>query len=565
MSQKKSNKNSNGYVPTGRTTKSGLHIFRKNGDEYIQKVDGYLFKTIKSNGKTYLQPTGNHKPVRYNQEQIEKPKNKPKSRLRKSAKEFKPKSEAIGVSQIPNKTVVPQQGYPQFLYQPGYDQSQYHQGYPQIYPHFSPQPGYPQIYPHFSHQPGYFHFQQQNNPKDKVKNSRKDRATRRNKQVAKRNIYISQQKKSGKDRATRRNKQVSKRNIYKPQQKKSGKDRATRRNKQVAKRNIYIAQQKKSGKDSNSTNVKQPIPSRQQHRGTIGRKQHRRTVWLPTSKKNNEGPKSYEQIIELLEKKIDYLNSQKKSIQMVRFERIFESILEEIIQSKNNKIKIVHQNIKANQSEDHPIHAPCIRRGVSNNVEKNIMDSLNNKYNFKWMDKSNFYLIIPKSLISLGEPDITDIHFSCFVSTNDNFNRICHSIGGQFRKCHMTFNYNGYNYHYGYEENRPHLGKHWWSNSGRSPHYELSDTIITKAQDEFNNFLGDIESHRKEAQISFLRKLLSNLKPANIYSTTNFPSLGGFTKRTSQFIHIPNYGKRKIRYQKNGRPYVIVNKKKLKL
>ena len=33
----------------------------------------------------------------------------------------------------------------------------------------------------------------------------------------------------------------------------------------------------------------------------------------------------------------------------------------------------------------------------------------------------------------------------------------------------------------------------------------------------------------------------------------------------SQFIHIPNYGKRKVRYQKNGRPYVIVNKKKLKL
>ena len=34
---------------------------------------------------------------------------------------------------------------------------------------------------------------------------------------------------------------------------------------------------------------------------------------------------------------------------------------------------------------------------------------------------------------------------------------------------------------------------------------------------------------------------------------------------SSQFIHIPNYGKRKVRYQKNGRPYVIVNKKKLKL
>ena len=33
----------------------------------------------------------------------------------------------------------------------------------------------------------------------------------------------------------------------------------------------------------------------------------------------------------------------------------------------------------------------------------------------------------------------------------------------------------------------------------------------------------------------------------------------------SQFIHIPNHGKRKVRYQKNGRAYVIVNKKKLKL
>lgn len=36
-------------------------------------------------------------------------------------------------------------------------------------------------------------------------------------------------------------------------------------------------------------------------------------------------------------------------------------------------------------------------------------------------------------------------------------------------------------------------------------------------------------------------------------------------KGGSQFIHIPNYGKRKLRYQKNGRVYVIVNGKKLKL
>ena len=33
----------------------------------------------------------------------------------------------------------------------------------------------------------------------------------------------------------------------------------------------------------------------------------------------------------------------------------------------------------------------------------------------------------------------------------------------------------------------------------------------------------------------------------------------------TNFIHIPNYGKRKVRYQKNGRAYVIVKGKKLKL
>ena len=33
----------------------------------------------------------------------------------------------------------------------------------------------------------------------------------------------------------------------------------------------------------------------------------------------------------------------------------------------------------------------------------------------------------------------------------------------------------------------------------------------------------------------------------------------------SQFIHVPNYGKRKVRYQKNGRAYVIVKGNKIKL
>ena len=33
----------------------------------------------------------------------------------------------------------------------------------------------------------------------------------------------------------------------------------------------------------------------------------------------------------------------------------------------------------------------------------------------------------------------------------------------------------------------------------------------------------------------------------------------------SQFINVPKYGKRKVRYQKNGRAYVIVKGKKIKL
>ena len=38
-----------------------------------------------------------------------------------------------------------------------------------------------------------------------------------------------------------------------------------------------------------------------------------------------------------------------------------------------------------------------------------------------------------------------------------------------------------------------------------------------------------------------------------------------FNMGGSQFIHVPNHGKRKVRYQKNGRAYVIVKGKKLKL
>lgn len=62
-------------------------------------------------------------------------------------------------------------------------------------------------------------------------------------------------------------------------------------------------------------------------------------------------------------------------------------------------------------------------------------------------------------------------------------------------------------------------------------------------------------------------ELVDENKKINIPSQTlnnsnnnNNNNFGG-----SQFIHIPNFGRRKVRYQKNGRPYVIVNKKRMKL
>ena len=71
--------------------------------------------------------------------------------------------------------------------------------------------------------------------------------------------------------------------------------------------------------------------------------------------------------------------------------------------------------------------------------------------------------------------------------------------------------------------------------------------------------------HYRKLTIAELDTLLSPGKHSIeifVYDNVNnnFTEFGG-----SQFVHVPNHGKRKVRYQKNGRAYVIVNKKKLKL
>ena len=59
-----------------------------------------------------------------------------------------------------------------------------------------------------------------------------------------------------------------------------------------------------------------------------------------------------------------------------------------------------------------------------------------------------------------------------------------------------------------------------------------------------------------------IKRFVTLAKPNNYYN--NYKKKNQ-TKGGSQFVHIPNYGKRKVRYQKNGRAYIIINKKKFKL
>ena len=58
-------------------------------------------------------------------------------------------------------------------------------------------------------------------------------------------------------------------------------------------------------------------------------------------------------------------------------------------------------------------------------------------------------------------------------------------------------------------------------------------------------------------------------KPINIpqvlYSNKKKINNGSISLGGKKFIHISGFGRRKIRYQKNGRPYVIFKKKKIKI
>ena len=81
-----------------------------------------------------------------------------------------------------------------------------------------------------------------------------------------------------------------------------------------------------------------------------------------------------------------------------------------------------------------------------------------------------------------------------------------------------------------------------------------------------------IQKQRNKEEL--IQEIISLSNKKQRYKSTNFKNLDTQTLTkmhnalkigSSKFINIPNHGRRKIRYQKNGRAYVIVNKKKLKL
>ena len=95
----------------------------------------------------------------------------------------------------------------------------------------------------------------------------------------------------------------------------------------------------------------------------------------------------------------------------------------------------------------------------------------------------------------------------------------------------------------------------------------LAPNLILITTNDIQKVLYDLNK-LNEMFASLIRKhyKINNSQKNNVYNNSrNGANNTMSSKGGSQFIYIPNIGKRKVRYQKNGRAYVIVNKKKLKI
>ena len=79
-----------------------------------------------------------------------------------------------------------------------------------------------------------------------------------------------------------------------------------------------------------------------------------------------------------------------------------------------------------------------------------------------------------------------------------------------------------------------------------------------------NNMLNQHNMHNREHEHSLKRKKGKRKgKKNSSWIKRRMPEDNNNNFGGNQYVNVPNYGRRKVRYQKNGRAFVLVNKKKM--
>ena len=167
--------------------------------------------------------------------------------------------------------------------------------------------------------------------------------------------------------------------------------------------------------------------------------------------------------------------------------------------------------------------------------------------------KKNYGNSILRHSVGLNRP--THNHIIGFVKGNKKAKHITKYVPPK-EKVLVDEHWNSNSYNSNYNVHNP-----WGlNNTTRQNSIARTMTYMTKPNNNNKGIPEEIRTKGRKRQQVFNQKNLRNRIGSFLVKNNNMFNKGG-----SQFIHIPNYGKRKVRYQKNGRAYVIVNKKKLKL
>ena len=104
---------------------------------------------------------------------------------------------------------------------------------------------------------------------------------------------------------------------------------------------------------------------------------------------------------------------------------------------------------------------------------------------------------------------------------------------------------------------------YWYGSETVKREYELQKRLATGIYNQSN----------RRAPGSTRRMMIPQAKKLIFSMTNKYPGIippppplrGGVKYNTNKFINIPKIGKRKVRYYKNGKPYVLVKGKKVKI